>query len=121
MSQRRVLVVDDDETIGEMLEAALLDAGYEVAVAAGGAAALELALRFKPHLILLDLRMPGVDGQAFVEAYRREAGRRAAPIAVVTAVRDAPAEAAALRAQGVLEKPFELSDLLHLVARLARG
>ena len=120
MSRRRVLVVDDDETIGELLEATLLDAGYDVAVAAGGAAALELAERFKPHLVLLDLRMPGIDGRGFVEAYRRSAGRRA-PIAVVTAVRDAAAAANALGAQGVLEKPFELAELLNLVARLARG
>ena len=120
MSQRRILVVDDDETIGELLEATLLDAGYDVAVAAGGAAALELAERFKPHLVLLDLRMPGVDGRGFVEAYRRGKGRKA-PIAVVSALRDASAAAATLGVQGVLEKPFELGELLNLVARLARG
>ncbi len=120
MSRRRVLVVDDDETIGELLEATLLDAGYDVAVAAGGAAGLELAARFKPHLVLLDLRMPGVDGRSFVSAYRGGEGRKA-PIAVVTAVRDGAAAASALGAQGVLEKPFELSELLNLVARLARG
>ncbi|HET7293938.1 MAG TPA: response regulator [Vicinamibacteria bacterium] len=120
MSVRRVLVVDDDETTGELLEATLLDAGYDVAVAAGGAAGLELAERFKPHLVLLDLRMPGLDGRAFLEAYRRGRGRKAA-VAVVTAVRDGAAVAARLGAQGVLEKPFDLSELLNLVARLARG
>lgn len=120
MTRRRVLVVDDDETIGELLEATLLDAGYDVAVAPGGAAALELATRFKPHLVLLDLRMPGVDGRGFVEVYRKRRGRKA-PIAVVTAVRDGATTAAQLGAQGVLEKPFDLSELLNLVARLARG
>ena len=117
---RRVLVVEDDDTIGELLEAALADSGYEVAVAAGGAAGLDLAPRFKPHLILLDLRMPGVDGRAFATAYRKRA-RRPAPIALITAVRDAPQVAAAISAQGFLAKPFELGELLNLVARLAKG
>jgi two-component system OmpR family response regulator len=120
VTRRRVLVVDDDETIGELFEAALGDAGYEVAVAPGGAAALELADRFKPHLILLDLRMPGLDGRGFAQAYR-ERTRRPAPIAVVTAIRDAPQAAAAMGAQGFLAKPFDLGELLTLVARLARG
>lgn len=117
---RRVLVVEDDDTIGELLEAALGDAGYEVAVAAGGAAGLELAARFKPHLVLLDLRMPGVDGRAFASAYRKRT-RRPAPIAVLTAVRDAEKVAEAISAQAILAKPFELGELLNLVARLARG
>jgi len=117
---RRVLVVEDDDTIGELIEAALGDAGYEVAVAAGGAAGLELAERFKPHLVLLDLRMPGLDGRGFAAAYRK-AVRRPAPIAVVTAVRDAESTARAMSAQGFLAKPFELGELLNLVARLAKG
>lgn len=120
MTRRRVLVVDDDETIGELIEVALGDAGYDVAVAPGGAAALELAERFKPHLVLLDLRMPGVDGRGFVQTYRKTQ-RRPAPIAVVTAIRDAPQAAAAVGAQAFLAKPFDLGDLLNLVARLARG
>jgi DNA-binding response OmpR family regulator len=117
---RRLLVVEDDDTIGELLEAALGDAGYEVAVAAGGAAGLELAARFKPHLVLLDLRMPGVDGRDFASAYRKRT-RRPAPIALITAVRDPDRVAEGLSAQGVLAKPFDLADLLNLVARLAKG
>jgi len=120
VSPRRVLVVDDDETIGELLETVLVDSGYDVAVAPGGAAALELADRFKPHLILLDLRMPGLDGRGFTRAYRKTTRRRA-PIALVTAVRDAPQAAAELGAQGFLAKPFDLGEMLNLVARLARG
>jgi DNA-binding response OmpR family regulator len=117
---RRVLVVEDDDTIGELVEATLGDAGYEVAVATGGAAGLELAERFKPHLVLLDLRMPGIDGSAFAAAYRGQT-RRPAPIAVVTAVRDAERVAQAISAQGFLAKPFDLAELLNLVARLAKG
>ncbi len=120
MSRRRVLVVEDDETIGEQIEAALGDSEYDVAVASGGEAALEIAARFKPHLVLLDLRMPGLDGRGFAAKYRKKA-RRPAPIAVITAVRDASEAAARLGAQGFLAKPFDLGELLNLVARLAKG
>ncbi len=119
MSRRRVLVVEDDETIGELIEAALTE-NYDVAVAGGGETGLELAARFKPHLVLLDLRMPGLDGRGFAAKYRKKT-RRPAPIAVITAVRDAPQAAAALGAQGFLAKPFDLGELLNLVARLAKG
>lgn len=119
-ARRRVLVVDDDDTYREMIEAALGDEGYDVGSAPGGAAALELAARFKPHLILLDLRMAGKDGHAFAKAYRRTPGRRAA-IAVVTAARDAEAAAQAMGAHAFLAKPFDLGELLNLVARHAGG
>jgi CheY-like chemotaxis protein len=120
MTRRRVLVVDDDDTIRELLELTLGDAGYEVGSAAEGGAALELVERLKPHLILLDLRMPGVDGRGFAAAYRARPGRHA-PIAVVTAMRDPARAATAIGAQGFVAKPFDLGELLNLVARLARG
>jgi two-component system OmpR family response regulator len=120
VSPRRVLVVDDDDTIRELLELALGDAGYDVGSAAEGGAALEMVDRFKPHLVLLDLRMGGIDGRGFAAAYRARPGRRA-PIALVTAVRDPAQAAIELGAQGYLAKPFDLGELLNLVARLARG
>ena len=120
MSRRRILVVDDDDTIRELLELTLGDAGYEVGSAPNGGAALELVERFKPHLILLDLRMSGTDGQAFASTYRARAGRHA-PIAVVSAVREPALAAAEIGAQGFLEKPFDIGDLLSLVERLAGG
>jgi CheY-like chemotaxis protein len=120
MSRRRILVVDDDDTIRELLELALRDEGYEVGSAGDGGAALEMIERFRPHLILLDLRMAGMDGATFAAAYRKRPGRRA-PIAVVSAVREPALAAAEIGAQGFLAKPFDLGDLLSLVARLARG
>ncbi len=119
-ARRRVLVVDDDDTFREMIEAALGDEGYDVGSAPGAEAGLELAARFKPHLILLDLRMAGKDGHAFAKAYRRTPGRRAA-IAVVTAMRDPQSAAQAIGARGFLAKPFDLAELLNLVARHAGG
>jgi two-component system phosphate regulon response regulator PhoB len=115
----RVLVVDDDDSIREVVIEALSDEGYEVVGAADGQAALALltATRNKPlSLILLDLRMAGLDGGAFAESYRRLPEPRA-PVLLFSAVQGAEAYAAELGAVGTLTKPFELEELLALVER----
>jgi DNA-binding response OmpR family regulator len=113
-SRPRVLVVDDDESIRQFIELALSDDGFDVALAEEGSGALAAAARFKPHAILLDMRMPGLDGWRFADAYRAEPGPHA-PILVLTAARDAAETAAEIRADAYLAKPFELAELLRLL------
>jgi len=115
---RRVLVVDDDESIRQFIEMALRDDGFEVAVAPEGATALQEAEVFKPDVILLDMRMPGVDGWTFAETYRAGPGPHA-PILVLTAARDAEEYAEAIRADAVLAKPFDLAELIRTLNALA--
>jgi DNA-binding response OmpR family regulator len=110
--------VDDDESIRQFIEMALDDDGFEVAVAAEGASALQAAARFQPDVILLDMRMPGVDGWSFAEAYREAPGPHA-PILVLTAARDAEAYAAEIRADAFLAKPFDLAELIRMLHALA--
>ena len=110
----RILIVDDDESILDLLREALSDEGYEVHIATDGALALDLATRLAPDLILLDMRMPIVDGWAFAEAYRQQCGPHAR-IIVMTAARDARAIAAGIGADGYLAKPFSLDRLFTLV------
>jgi CheY-like chemotaxis protein len=114
-----ILVVDDDPGIREFVELTLSDEGYEVKTAWHGAAALELAERFRPLVILLDMRMPVMDGWEFARQYRERPGPHA-PIVVVTAARDAIARAAQIAADGVLPKPFRLQQLLDVVDRFSR-
>jgi two-component system chemotaxis response regulator CheY len=114
-SAKRILVVDDDDTIRELVAMALSDDGYEVDSAAHGLQAIELVEERPPDLILLDMRMPIMDGWEFVEAYRAMRGRHA-PVIVLTAGRDAAAIAADVHADGFLPKPFDLDHLLSLVA-----
>lgn len=115
-----ILVVDDDESIREFVSVALADEGYRVLTAADGAAALELVRYQSPGVILLDMRMPIMDGWEFSRAYQRTPAPHA-PIVVVTAARDAAARAAQIHADGYLAKPFDLEELLDIVERLAGG
>ena len=110
-----VLVVDDDPSIRDFVEAALEEEGYGVLSAADGQAALTLVGR-QPCAVLLDMRMPVLDGWGFAAAYRQRPGARA-PIVVMTAAENAVAWAEEIGAQGVLAKPFRLDDLLAIVAR----
>jgi DNA-binding response OmpR family regulator len=110
----RILVVDDDDSIRQFIVMALGDAGYEVESAEDGQAALRALETVPPDLILLDMRMPVMDGWAFSGAYRRLAVRHV-PLVVLTAARDAAQTAAEVGADGFLAKPFELHELLALV------
>jgi CheY-like chemotaxis protein len=114
-----VLVVDDDPSIRDFVEAALEEEGYGVLTAPDGEAALAL-VESKPCAVLLDMRMPVLDGWGFAEAYRERPEPRA-PIVVMTAAEDAEAWAEEIGAAGVLAKPFRLDELLAVVAHHCRG
>ena len=118
---RRVLVVDDDAEIQEVLRLMLGDAGYEVMSARDGAAALAL-LRHDPRgwVLLLDWMMPVMDGQATLEAIAREEELRCcnAFILMTAGVRTLPLPLVRLLGHlevGYLAKPFELDTLLDMV------
>lgn len=118
MSSRsiRALVVDDDHDIAEMVRLALVDEGYEVVLATNGSEALDAAGNEPFDVILLDMRMPVMDGWAFAQAYRNRLGQRV-PVIVVTAARDAAARAAEIDADDYLAKPFSLDDLFATIER----
>ena len=116
----RVLVVDDEPPIRDLMRMVLEEEGYEVRTATNGAEALAQAATFEPDVILLDMSMPVMDGRAFVEAYRRRgAPPPLAPIIVVTAAGDAAERAAQLRAAGFIAKPFDIDQLARRVAEVA--
>lgn len=115
----RILVVDDDESILEMIEVALAFEGYQVETAPHGAAALERVREGQPDLILLDMRMPVMDGWEFSRRYR-ETGDGLAPIVVLTADRSAADSASQIAADAYLAKPFDLGDLLQVVGSFSR-
>jgi two-component system response regulator MprA len=115
----RVLVVDDDAAIRRMVSQALAFEGYEVETAADGAEAVAAIARARPALVLLDMRMPVLDGWGVVRELR--ARSIDVPIVVMTAARDAPAWAEDVGATAHLAKPFDLDDLFAVVERLRPG
>jgi CheY-like chemotaxis protein len=111
-----VLVVEDDEALREVIEWTLADEGYAVETAENGAIALERVSGRSPKLILLDMRMPVMDGWAFAREYHGRPGPHA-PIVVLTAARDAGTWARDVQATGYLAKPFAIDQLLDTVQR----
>jgi CheY-like chemotaxis protein len=88
----RLLVVDDDPQVVDLVRQLLEGEPYEVAAAADGEEALAAIVRRRPDVILLDLLMPGVDGFAVIEHLQQNAGGRTIPVIVLTARRLEPAE-----------------------------
>ncbi|HEV8536589.1 MAG TPA: response regulator [Candidatus Limnocylindria bacterium] len=118
MAGKRVLVVDDDPDIRELLFTALEDDGFEVVPAANGQEALAIIRTFRPDVIVLDLMMPVMDGWQFASELRAR-GDGEIPIVLLSAARDLRTHAKTLSAAEIIEKPFDLSELLPKIARVA--
>jgi len=110
-----ILVVDDEPVVRALLRAALAPAGSRVVEAVDGSEALEVAWREQPDVVLLDMRMPRMDGWRFAQALR-ESGLQV-PVVVMTAAADARRWAAEIGAVGLVEKPFAMSELIGAVER----
>ena len=118
--QPKILVVDDDESIRELISLALEDDGLDVISAPEGESALQMIPEIKPDLILLDTRMPVMDGREFARRYR-ELDDVSAALVILTAVDDPERTAADLGADGYLAKPFDLTDLTETVNRFLQS
>ena len=110
-----VLVVDDDASIREAVRDVLESAGIAVETAANGADALEKVSRHRPRLVLLDMRMPVLDGWGFASALQERG--LALPVVVMTAAADATRWADEIGAIGVVAKPFGVAELVSAVHR----
>jgi CheY-like chemotaxis protein len=113
--QNTVLVVDDDTSILDTVSSILSGEGYNVVSASTGQEALAAVARKQPLLILLDMRMPIMDGWAVARALREQGIN--VPIVVMTAAESAKRWADEVGAEGYLAKPFGLDELLSTVER----
>jgi DNA-binding response OmpR family regulator len=119
MKERRILVVEDERTIAETVEARLRAEGFAVTVAADGPAAVAAAKRVQPDLVVLDVMLPGFDG---LEVCRRIQAERPVPVLMLTA-RDDENDllvGLAVGADDYLTKPFSLRELAARVHALLR-
>jgi CheY-like chemotaxis protein len=120
-SSTHILVVEDDADIRHIMVLALRDEGYEVEEAASGQSALDLLEcgGTHPEIILLDMKMPGMDGEQFARRYRELYGRHA-QIILVTAANEASVHRPKIDADSHISKPFDIGELLDKVSALAR-
>jgi DNA-binding response OmpR family regulator len=115
-----VLVADDDPDILLLISLTLERDGYEVMLAKDGLSAFEAALERVPHLVVLDLMMPGIDGCEVTRRLRAEDTTKHVPIVIVTAFAEESQAAKALEAgaDAYMKKPFSPRELLAKTASL---
>jgi two-component system, OmpR family, alkaline phosphatase synthesis response regulator PhoP len=118
-SRKRVLVVDDQRYITELLGAVFEQLGFTVELAFDGQAALATIGHGAPDVMVLDVRLPELDGWQVLEALRREPGTARLPVVMMSASGD-PGYPQRARRSGAqyLEKPFPLARLVETVEAL---
>ncbi len=119
-SELRILVVDDDPYIRDVVAQLLEGEGYQIEEATNGAEALGVVndLARRPDVILLDLMMPVMDGWEFARRLQEHIPPLNIPIVVLSAARLPNERLTVLGARAVLAKPFDVDELLEQVARL---
>ncbi len=122
MSKTRILIVEDDADIRELLQYSLAREGHEVAVAADGKAGLAAARRSVPDLVLLDLMLPGTDGLEVCRQLRADRATNGAAIIMVTAKGEESdvVLGLGLGADDYVVKPFKTSELVARVKAVLR-
>jgi DNA-binding response OmpR family regulator len=116
VNRGRVLVVDDEPMVRDTLGQFLAEEGYVVDTAIDGNDALDRVRAAKPDAILLDLMMPGMNGRQFLQALRDDPEYQQVPVLIMTAVHGLEVNLASIGASEVVEKPFQIEDLLNKVA-----
>jgi len=117
----KILVVDDDESLRELLRMHLVAAGYEVSIAPDAISAGYQVLKNPPDLILSDISMPHMDGFEFVAALKSDRTLPNIPVIFLTSMEDGDHRGKELGAVGYLTKPVRADRLLELVARHVPG
>ncbi|MCX6354154.1 MAG: diguanylate cyclase [Candidatus Aureabacteria bacterium] len=108
---KKILIVDDDESLRTLLKARIKSEGYEVFTAAGGREALRIIRGRKPDLVLLDIMMPDMDGQEVLKRMKEKGQDGFIPVIFLTA-RDATVQCLELGAADYIQKPFNSEELL---------
>ena len=115
----RILIVDDERDFIELVQYRLAGLGCELIVANDGVQALSLARQFKPHLILLDILLPDLDGLSVCEILRRQPATKNTPVIFMSALSsEITKRTATMQAQGFFTKPLDLPRLEQLISEL---
>ena len=112
---KKVLVADDEVWVRRLVAATLMGEPYQVIEARNGNEAVEIARTQRPDLVLLDVRMPGLDGLAVCRAVRADPELAATTVVILSGERVSDAEGAAAGANHVIHKPFSPLQLLGFI------
>ncbi len=123
MRKNRILVIDDEKDLCFFLKANLEARGnYIVKVASSGEDGLYLAERFKPHLIILDIMMPVMDGFQVLDALKKNPKTMAIPALILSARHDDESriEASGLYCEGYVAKPVRIDELRSRIRKILK-
>lgn len=115
---RKVLVIEDREYVCQVMVAVLADAGYNAIGLSSAVAALERLAEIKPHIVLLDMEMPGMNGREFLRRLRAMPRWAELPVLIVSGYGETCMPAADRPGIAVLAKPFDNSALIECVGRM---
>ena len=117
---KRILVVEDEERVANLIQRQLETDGFEVQIAVRGSTALNLVATHPPDLVILDLRLPDVSGYELCAMLRRLYSAQQLPIVILTGVEQTAMELReqAVGANAYLRKPYDAIELLETVNRL---
>ncbi len=119
---KRIVVVDDEPTVGEAVRDLLAVEGYDVQTPGDAQSALPDLLRAAPDLVILDVNMPGMSGWEFCSLLRRQSVTRSVPVLFLTGRQDVRDRITAMQVGGsdYLAKPFGADDLRRKVRSLLK-
>ena len=117
--RRLVLIVEDDESIRNVIADVLEEHGFRVVAAENGHAALAELEHLQPDVMVVDLLMPVMHGWDFMEAYLAKTGGKAIPTVILTVNPALPRSFSRFGVQDVVAKPFDIDQLLNAVEHAA--
>lgn len=121
MKKERILIIDDEKVLRRSLAMDFKDEGFNVQTAESGETGVEIAAEFKPRVVLLDLRLPGMDGIEVLDTLRKQDEERV--VIMMTAYGDTQTTVEAIKrgAFNFINKPFELSEVKQLVKQAIKN
>lgn len=116
-AKKKILLVDDDESILDSVELVLEESGYKIETTPKGSETYQKVQNFKPDLILLDVLMSGVDGREICKTLKSDESTKQIPLIMISAHPSASKSSLKCGANDFLAKPFDTQDLLKIIQK----
>jgi CheY-like chemotaxis protein len=117
----KILVIDDEFGIGELLRDLFTDEGHDVVLAVSGRQGLDLIAKERPDLIFLDFMMPVLDGPGVMKAMKLSPDMAAIPVIVMSSLPEAVVKARISGHVAYVRKPFQIDHMVELAAKVLAG